>query len=332
MRVAILGAGAMGSALTVPLAENGVEINLWGTEYDIDMLERISRGEEHPRIKAKLPEVNIFYPDKLKDALEDVDVVLLAVSTAGVLPIFERIKGSAYEVLITISKGLLEVDGRVLTIPQALCSISPGLKVVAITGPSIAREVANKMPTRVVFNCEDVETAEKTARFFRTFYYAVEVSDDVIGSELAAALKNVYSIGISWLRGYAKRFEMNNAKGVLVVQALKEIAAIAEAMGGKAETVYGLSGVGDVISTFKGGRNGMLGELLGKGLSVEEALDELRKRGVGVIEGYETAKKAYKLIKDLEKEGKSKDFPMLEAINSVLYENKKVEDVLKSIL
>jgi glycerol-3-phosphate dehydrogenase (NAD(P)+) len=339
MQVAVIGAGAMGSALTIPLVDNSVKVNLWGTEYDIDMLERIKRCEEHPRIKAKLPKLDVFYPKELEEALKGVDVILLAVSTAGVLPVFERIKdflGNA--ILVTVAKGLLEVDGKVLTVPQALWRLFPELeyRIVAITGPSIAREVANKVLTRVMFSCKDLDTAKKAASAFQTSYYVVEESDDIVGAEITSALKNVYSISISWIKGYTSRAhfsEMNNTKGVLAVQALKEIASVVKALGGKVETVYGLSGLGDLIATFEGGRNGMLGELLGKGLSTEEALNELHRMGVGVIEGYETAKKAYKLVKDLKKEEMLKEeFPLLKATYNVLYENKKVEDVLQSVI
>ncbi|RLJ00950.1 MAG: glycerol-3-phosphate dehydrogenase [Candidatus Aenigmatarchaeota archaeon] len=338
MRVSVLGAGAMGSALTVPLCDNGVEVCLWGTEYDTEILKKIENGEEHPRIGVKLPDVEVVHPEKLDYALDGADVVVLAVSTVGVVPVFRRIKDYLNdEALITISKGLLEADGKVVTIPEAIWKEKEySDKTVAITGPSIAREVAHRLPTKVLFSSAEPETAERMADLFSTDYYRVEVSDDIKGAEITAALKNVYSIGISWVRGYEQSYdmEMDNLRGVIASMALDEIGRIVEAYGGRRETVYGLSGFGDVIATFKGGRNGMLGELLGRGLSIEESLDELKRRGVGVIEGYVATEKAYRLVKELEDDGKLSmdDLTLFMKIYQVLYENGKVKDALEEIL
>ena len=339
MRVSILGAGAMGSALTIPLSDNGNEVLLWGTEYDVDILKKVERGEEHPRIGVKLPDdVEILYPDQLEKALE-ADIIVLAVSTEGVMSVFTRIKsGIEDSILITISKGLIEEEHHIYTIPEAIWKedIRMRHKLVAITGPSIAKEVAKRAPTRVVFSSKNLKTARKAVKAFKTKYYGIEITDDIIGAELTSALKNVYSIAISWIRGYEERFNMDlsNAKGVLATMAINEIAIFVEDAGGRRETAYGLSGFGDLIATFRGGRNGMLGELLGKGYSIAEALEELKRRGVGVIEGYVNGRRAYNLLKQLEMRGKASedDFPLLKAIYEVLYENKKVEDVLMRLL
>ena len=144
-------------------------------------------------------------------------------------------------------------------------------------------------------------------------------------------MKNVYSIAIAWIRGHEQlmKSEMSNAKGVIATMAINEIARIVETSGGRKETVYGLSGFGDLIATFRGGRNGMLGELLGKGMSIDEALEELRKRGVGVIEGYRTAERAYRMLK--EERAVIDEFPLFKSIYEVLYQKKSVSDVLTQL-
>ncbi len=332
MEVSILGAGAMGSALTIPLSENVDKVYLWGTEFDLDILKILKKGLAHPRINAKVPEeVEILNPEELEKAV-NVDVVVLAVSTEGVIPIFNRIeKFLENQILLTIAKGLVD-DGRVMTIPEMIWN-RKSIDVVAITGPAIAREVANKLPTRVVMSGSK---AEDVANLFRTDYFGVETTDDIIGAEITSAFKNIYSIGIAWIRGYESviNVEMSNAKGVLASMAIMEIANVVAAYGGKKETAYGLSGFGDLIATFRGGRNGMLGELLGKGYSIDNALDELRKMGVGVIEGYVNARRAYKLLQQLENEGRLRieEFQFIKHIYKVLYENERVEDVLPSLL
>ena len=330
MKVSILGAGAMGSALTIPLCDNKNEVVLWGTKYDIKLLRLIEKGKKHPRLGVSLPKIEIAYPEQLDYALREADIILLAVSTRGALPVFRMIKNKIGDrILITVSKGLLEVNKKILTVPEAIWSEKEHKnKTVAITGPSIAREVAKRMPTKVVFSCADIKIAKKVAKVFSTRYYNIKVSNDIRGSEITSALKNVYSIAIAWIRGYeqANNFEMSNLKGVIATIAINELARIVETSGGKKSTVFGLSGFGDLIATFRGGRNGRLGELLGRGLSCKDALRELEKRGVGVVEGYETCKRAYKLVKASDK------FPLLKNIYQVLYKNKKVKDVFEELI
>jgi glycerol-3-phosphate dehydrogenase (NAD(P)+) len=317
--------------------DNGINVSICGTEYDIEILDLLRKGEKHPRIGVGLEGINILYPEMMSEAVADHDVVLLAVSTDGVESVFSRINQDLDgKIVVTISKGFLEYNGEVVTIPQFMESKNSKIDIVAITGPSIAREVAVKNPTRVVFSSKSSNKVELLKEIFETNYYRITTSDDIIGTEVTSALKNVYSIGIAWIRGYEERkggIEMSNLKGVIAAMAIDEISRFVQAMGGRKETVYGLSGFGDLIATFRGGRNGMLGELLGKGYSINSALDELKRRGVGVVEGYNNSKRAYTLLKNLEKENKlnSKDFPFLIGIVEVL-KGADVEDVLFRII
>ncbi len=336
MRVSILGAGAMGAALTIPYSEKN-EVFLWGTEFDVPILEKLLRNEKHPRINANVRADRILMPEELEEAL-NADVIVLAISTEGVLSIFERISDLIKDQsIISVAKGLAEINGEIYTIPEALWTKRKDLKdkIVAITGPSIAREVANKLPTHVVYSSTNSEILKTLKDSLETEYYRIKTSTDIIGCEMTSALKNVYSIAIAWISGVEarKNVTLNNLKGILVTQTLCEISKIVEALGGDSNTPYDLSGIGDIIATFRGGRNGMLGELLGKGLSVEEALEELKRRGVGVVEGYVNAKRAYKLVENLDKKGKIKleDLKLLGVINSVLYEGMSVDDALDII-
>ncbi len=336
MKVAILGAGAMGAALTVPYSEKN-EVFLWGTEFDVPILEKIMRNEKHPRIDAEVRADKILMPDELEETL-NADVIVLAISTEGVLKIFERISEFVKDqAIITVAKGLAERDGEIYTIPEAIWLKREDLreKIVAITGPSIAREVAKKLPTHVVYSSLSIELLRSLKNNLETNYYRIKITDDIVGCELTSALKNVYSIAIAWIRGVESRrnLTLNNLKGILATQTLWEISKIVEACGGRKETTYDLSGIVDIIATFRGGRNGMLGELLGKGFSIDEALKELERRGVGVVEGYQNAGKAYKLAENLDKEGKIKleELKLLDAINSVLYEGMSVDDALDKV-
>ncbi len=335
MRITILGAGAMGAALTIPYSEKN-EVVLWGTEYDIDILDKIKRGEEHPRIGIKVIAEKILYPDELEKAL-DSEIILMGVSTEGVMSIFKEIESRIEDqILITIAKGFIERD-EILTIPEAIWGEREDLKdrVVAVTGPSIAKEVAFKLPTHVTYSSTSEKTLKIIKNSLETHFYRIETSKDIIGCEIGSALKNVYSIAISWIRGIESRkhVTMNNLKGIIVSMALKEISKIVVAKGGKWESVYGFTGIGDLIATFRGGRNGMFGELLGKGYDVESALKELQKKGVGVIEGYTNASRAYRLAEELDNKGKLRleDLKLLNGINDVLYHDGSAEDVIDTL-
>lgn len=339
MIVSILGAGAMGSALSVPLVDNGNEVRIWGTEFDRDILNLITTGKEHPRLGVRLEGVEFFWPEQLEECLDNSEVILLGVSTEGVIPVMNNILPYLKDqYLILISKGLIEFNGDILTVPEAVWRLKKELKerTVAITGPAIAKEVAKRMPTKVVFSSVNIDAAKEMKRIFETKHYGIEVSTDIIGTEIASALKNVYSIAISWIRGYesAHNVEMSNAKGVIATKAINEIASFIQTLDGDKMTAFGLSGFGDLIATFRGGRNGMIGELLGKGYTAEQALEELKRRGVGVIEGYRTALMAYKLLGKLESEGKTdkEQFPLLRNIYQVLYEGKTIPAVLEELV
>ncbi len=335
MRVSILGAGAMGAALTIPYSEKN-DVVLWGTEYDRAILDKISKGEEHPRIGTKVAADEILYPDELEKALNS-DIILIGVSTEGVMGVFRRIERHIHEqILITIAKGFIERD-EILTIPEAIWEEREDLKdrIVAVTGPSIAREVAMKLPTHVTYSCTSDETLDAVKKSLETHFYRIETSTDIIGCEVGSALKNVYSIAISWVRGIESRkhVTMNNLKGIIVSMALREISQIVVAKGGKWESVYGFTGIGDLIATFRGGRNGMFGELLGKGYDVKSALKELEEKGVGVIEGYVNASRAYRLAEELDSKGKLKleDLRLLNGINDVLYHDGSAEEIIDAL-
>lgn len=335
MRVSILGAGAMGSALTIPYSEKN-DVVLWGTEYDVHILKKLRMGEKHPRIDEKVIASRILDPEELDVAL-NTDIVVIAVSTEGVMPIFEQISESLRDqIIITLAKGFID-EGEILTIPQAIWHERKDLKekIAAITGPSIAKEVAKKLPTHAVYSSLGESTLSTVKEHLETDYYRIATSHDIVGCETASALKNVYSIAIAWIRGIESRkgVTMNNLKGIIVAQALKEIGTIVRANGGKVETVYGLTGIGDLIATFRGGRNGMLGELLGRGYDTNSALKELEKRGVGVIEGYVNAERAYRLVETLDHRGKLKleELKLLNGINDVLYNGKSAEEAVHDL-
>jgi len=313
LKVTILGAGVMGTALTIPLSKNNNQINLWGTKYDEEAINLMINFKKHPKLAVKIPNsVKVFYSNQIEEALKESEIVVIAVSSNAVESIIEE--ASSYipkkAILMLVSKGF-EVDekGKIKFLPDIIKEKIKGHPIVTIRGPSIAGEVALETPTMVIFASKNINAIEKCKKAFETSFYKIHSTHDVIGAEICASMKNVYSIGLGFCDGIEKKIGKSffNTRAALLTISLFEMVDLAKTFGGSRETVYGLAGLGDLDVTSRGGRNRMFGELVGKGLSVKEALNEMK--GL-TIEGFEAAKKTLKL---------KINKPFLNAINSVLF-------------
>jgi glycerol-3-phosphate dehydrogenase (NAD(P)+) len=301
-RIAVLGAGYMGSAVTFPLAERGHEVRLWGTWLD-DELVRASRAGRHPRLKRPLPPtVEVLDSGALARAVQDADAVFIAIASEGFVPVFERLlphigpdtplfcltKG-----FIRAEGGALEPAGGILRVSEAaslLCTRARGRPVgrwAAIGGPVKAVELADGIPTGSVYGLSDPSMAELAASF-RTPTYRTIPSADVTGVELCAALKNAYAIALGICDGMygpqPGRF-YDNAKAFLLGASVLEMGAIVEAAGGSRESAAGLPGAGDLYVTAQSGRNRKFGELIGSGIPAGEAYSRMNAAGE-IAEGY----------------------------------------------
>ncbi len=335
MRVTILGAGAMGSALTIPLCDRGHEIRLWFTEYDEQIYEIVSKNNPHPRIKVKIPSsVSFFRPNQLASALEDTDCIIIAVSSKGVPVISRMIReavGKLNVPIAIVSKGIEVVDGKAKTMSEIVKEYTRHDRVVYIGGPSLAFELARRLQTHVVYASRYIEDAVKLKESFETNYYRINVTRDVTGVEISAALKNIYAMAYGIIEGYLRRQGLvnNNLKAAILSKSVNEMARIVKLCGGEEVTVYGLAGLGDLYVTSLGGRNSMFGQLLGEGLSVTEALEEMKRRGVGVVEGVKNAKTIHMYIKD--RGIKRENAPIFYAIYDILYEGAGIEILLNAV-
>ncbi len=332
-RILILGAGAMGAALTVPAAENGHNVGLWFTEYDMGIYEAVSRGEPHPRIKVRLPDsVRLYRPEEFDEAVGSADLLILAVSSQGVHPVSrmlsKALSGRDIPVAV-VSKGIELVEGEPMTMAEVVAKYSGVRRVVYVSGPSLAAELAARRPTFTVYSSDDRADAERFKEALETGYYRISVSSDVLGASLSAALKNPYAIAYGIVDGM-EGGGYNNLKAALVAHILGEMAGIVERLGGRRETVYGLSGIGDVYVTMMGGRNSMFGRLIGSGLTVEEALREMERRGVGVVEGYRNSET---LVRYLEARGLGRgDAPILYTVYEILHRGAPREALIETLV
>lgn len=334
-RVTILGAGDMGMALLTPLAAGNHDIRLWGTVYDGAIIDALCRGDPHPRIGQPLPGgTTAFTAAQVVEALDDTEIVVVAVTSNAVRPVMAQLAlqlGSP-RAIVTVGKGFDagESGDDILLLSQVIAEFSPA-PVVAVGGPAIAKEVARGTPTAAVFACTDAAALEFARTGFDSPGYFVETTDDVAGVELAAAMKNAYGVAIGIADGIEKRTGLphHNLRAALFPRAVAEMGLLAEALGGRRETVQGLAGAGDLQVTITSGRNRLLGERVGIGLTGAEAFQELTAAGT-TTEGYLAASFGYRLAKQVLPEDAEigQRFPVLDALYRVLYEDARAAETL----
>ena len=322
--VTILGAGAMGAALTTPALAAGNGVRLWGTWLDDGILAALRAGQPHPRINVPIDQAaGLFDSGDLAAALDGAELVILAISSDGVVEVLRRAAPHlrpGLPLLVTTKGFGYDPDGKVSLLPPLLRAVLPGeladgCPIVAIGGPCKANEVAVGRPTAAVFGCADVGVAERAADVLSTEVYRLKTTDDVDGIEASAAMKNVYAIALGIADGLAETGDepWHNLKAATFAQATTELQRLATALGGRAETAVGLAGVGDLEVTGLSGRNKVYGARIGKGESATAALDEMVAANQ-TVEGVAAARFAAELAGQLALD----DLPLLGAITQVL--------------
>lgn len=316
MGVAVIGAGAMGTALAAQLARAGETPAILATAFDGPFVEAHRAGTPHPGIGVPFPPGATMHDyGRWGEALARADVIVLVVSTAGLVATVTEAAGHAPPDALwaVATKGWDEATLR----PAAgvvADELGDPQRVVTIVGPSLAREIAVGVPTAVVCASEAPAAARRVAELFSSPLFRTYVSDDVAGVEVGAALKNVIAIAVGMCDGLRDALGADatmNAQAFVFSRGLVEMARLARALGGRTETVLGLAGAGDLYVTCLGGRNGRFGRLVGQGVAPEEALRQMNT----TVEGYQNARAAVRLG---EKHGV--DLPIARAVAGVLYE------------
>lgn len=342
--VVIIGAGAMGSALTVPLMKNGNEVHLWGTELDEEIITALKNGENHPKHNHLLPKgIKTYYAHQLQEAMEHAEIVIMAIISDALGMIFKRVIPYLHEgmVVVSVSKGFdYSSLGDIIILPQVLeellpCSLKSKISIVGVGGPCKAIEVVWESPTSVTYACRKIEIVKRVQPIIMTDRYRVEVTADIMGTEICAAMKNAYAVGLGVAEGFKKQggFLHNNTKSAVFTFAIAEMAILVESLGGNLASVVGLPGVGDLEVTGEAGRNRTLGEVIGSGLQAKDAIKKMQNEGI-TVEGYSAIRFGYELIKQLETEGKSemKAFPLLKGLYEILYEDAPAYETVKELI
>lgn len=325
-KIAVLGAGSWGTALAMVLSENGHHVNIWG-----NMPERIEEinqkhTNEHYLPGVKLSESIVGHTD-LKEALKEVGFILLVVPTSAIRSVTKQINvlldDKQKPIIIHASKGLEQVSHkRISVIIDEEMAAEKHSGIVVLSGPSHAEEVAKRDITTITAASATETASKEVQRIFSNNYFRVYTNSDVVGVELGAALKNIIAVGAGALVGLGYG---DNAKAALITRGLAEISRLGTAFGADPLTFIGLSGVGDLIVTATSvhSRNWRAGNLIGKGLPLEEILENMGM----VVEGVATTKAAYELAQE-----KGIDMPITAAIYRVLFENARVDEVVEELM
>ena len=286
--VLILGAGTMGTAFAFPCKDNNHQVSIIGTHLENDFIDEINSKKTHPSLKCDAPKGVKFHKfEKFSEEInKEVDLIVIAVISKGIewasielskvltknIPILILTKGlsinnNEYEILAKKMERLLKENGI------------NEVNISSAGGPCLAKGLANKVHTSVIFANTDINVAKKIAKIVSTEYYHVFTSDDVVGVGTCAAIKNIFSMAIGTAQGLCsfkiseqvKEKNYLNTAAALIQESIYEMIIFVEKMNGKRETVIGLAGVGDLYVSAHGGRNSKMGEYLGKGMTFNKA-------------------------------------------------------------
>jgi glycerol-3-phosphate dehydrogenase (NAD(P)+) len=346
--IAIVGAGYMGTATAWPLADNGHTVRLVGTHLDRDIIESCIERRYHPKLKRQLPDgVQPYYVEDVAQALDGADVIVSGVNSLGVHWIGRTIGPylRAGQLIIAVTKGLeAEEDGNLRILPDVLYGELPEgvrdeVSLTAIGGPCIAGELAGRRQSCVVFGSRDGGAVERLATIFRTPYYHVWTTTDLVGLEMCAALKNGYTLGVGLAAGLLEReggidaagAHMHNLAAGIFAQACTEIERMLQLMGSTRPFAYWLPGAGDLFVTVQGGRSMRLGKLMGQGHTYDEARELM---GEETLEAAFIVQQMGVALPKLTAQGliAPDDFPLMRALVDIVVHERAVDLPLDAFL
>lgn len=322
-KVAVLGAGSWGTALSIVLADNGHDVRLWThRKQQADDINSTHKNEKY--LEIMVPEqIKAFH--NLQEAVTGTDAIIIVVPTKAIRELCNQLNSILKHpvTLIHASKGIE---------PESLKRVSQMIgeemddyryeDIVVLSGPSHAEEVAQRQPTTVTVSSINTQQAEIAQDLFINESFRVYTSSDLVGIELGGALKNIIALGagISDGLGYG-----DNAKAALITRGLAEIARLGTSLGANPLSFLGLPGVGDLIVTCTSvhSRNWRAGNLLGKGKKLDEVLEQMGM----VVEGVRTAKAAYQFA-----EKQQVEMPITTGIHQILFEDKTPKDVVEQLM
>ena len=322
MKLTVLGPGCWGLTLAKLLNNNFEEITVWGRTQDLsDELKQYKRTEKPLQVQL---DNKVQITDNLEEAIKNSDIILLVVATSGIRPVCKQLKEAGLknnQILVNLSKGLELPSLKRMS--EVINDELPDSKLVILSGPTLAKEILNGCPTAASVASYDMKAAEFVQKHLSVpSKFRLYTNSDVIGVELGGSLKNVIAIA----SGFADAMKLgDNCRGSLLTRGMAEIVRISVAMGANPSTLYGLSGMGDLIATCSSpfSRNFTVGSMLGKGKKIDDILNELGS----VAEGVKTSKALCELASKLNIE-----VPVSSAIYEAVYTDITPDEVLNKLM
>lgn len=322
MKLTVLGPGCWGLTLAWLLNNNFEEICVWGRKEDISDELRTNKRTNKPLTVQLDKKVDIT--DDLKMAIDGADIILLVVATSGIRAVCKQLKEvglKSNQVLVNLSKGLELPSLKRMS--EVIKDELPNVKLAILSGPTLAKEILNGCPTAASVACDDMQVAEYVQKHLTVpSKFRLYTNSDIIGVELGGSLKNVIAIA----SGFADAMNLgDNCRGSLLTRGMAEIVRVSVALGASPSTLYGLSGMGDLIATCSSpfSRNFTVGSMLGKGKKIDDILKELGS----VAEGVKTSKALCELAAKL-----NIDVPVSSAIYEAVYTDITPDEVLNKLM
>jgi glycerol-3-phosphate dehydrogenase (NAD(P)+) len=322
MKLTVLGAGSWGLTLTWMLSNNFDKVSLWSREEDLSE-ELVSTKSTTKPVEVKLNN-KVEITSNLELAIKDAAIILMVVATSGIRPVCQKLKESGLknnQILVNTSKGL-ELPG-LYRMSEVINQELPDNDIVVLSGPTLAKEVLMGLPTAASVACPNIKVADFVQQNLTVpGKFRLYTNSDVVGVELGGSLKNVVAIA----SGFVDAMKLgDNARGAVLTRGLAEIVRISIALGANPSTLYGLSGIGDLIATCSSplSRNYQVGYRLGQGKKLNDILNELGS----VAEGVKTTKAVCELAKKLDIET-----PVANIIYEAVYTDISPEEVVMKLM
>ena len=320
--ISIIGDGAMGTVLAMLLCEKDIPVRIWG--YDREQLRQIESARENKKFLPgyKLPAPLLFEPDDTA-IMTGAELVVSAVPCQYMRRVWNRLKDYVPNgvPIVSVAKG---IENETLLRPSQIIADVVGRKVecAVLSGPTISDELARRLPATACAACPDEKLARQVQHTFSVQWLRVYTNTDIVGVELAGAMKNIIAIAAGIIDGTGAG---NNAKAALLSRGLAEITRLGTACGARPRTFAGLTGLGDLVTTCISpkGRNRSFGERIGRGQSIQQA----EKATESVIEGTATCKSVMALARR-----HNIEMPITQSIFEVLFENKPVRTAIADLM
>lgn len=320
-QAAMIGDGQMATVCAVMLADRGIHVRMWGRDPDHVAALKTTRENRRYLPGLHIPE-RVSFTAEPQAAFAGAELIVSAVPCQYMRAVWERLAPDCPSgvPVTSVAKGI--ENDTLLRPTQIIQDVLPGAPAAALSGPSIAAELARCLPATVVAAAENLALARQVQEAFSSQWFRVYTNDDLIGVELAGATKNVIALAAGIVDGLKAG---DNAKAALLSRGLVEITRLGVAMGARAETFAGLAGLGDLVTTCVSplGRNRTAGQQIGRGRRVEDVIASTPS----VIEGIPTTRSVLQLARR-----HGVEMPITEAVHGVLFEGKDVLATLSELM